>query len=115
MNPGTGKLLLPGSKCRWDIHYAQAGEKVTSEVEMGIYFYPKGQEPKFRTTLVPVTAAGPGSLDLGPNQLSVVEGFTVLRQDARIESVQPHAPARTGDADDRRGFYAAVRMSQGRK
>jgi len=51
MRPDTGKLLLPGSKFHWDIHYSQAGEEITSRVEMGIYFYPKGEEPKYRTTL----------------------------------------------------------------
>jgi len=50
MRPDTGKLLLPGSKFQWDIHYSQAGEEITSQVELGIYFYPKGQDPKFRTT-----------------------------------------------------------------
>ena len=89
MRPGTGKLLLPGSKFRWDIHYSQAGEDITSKVELGIYFYPKGQEPKYRTSLSLVPAAL-GTLDIRPNTISLVEGFTTLRQAARIESFQPH-------------------------
>jgi hypothetical protein len=89
LRPDTGKLLLPGSKFRWDIHYSQAGEEITSEVEMGIYFYPKGQEPKYRTTLSLVPAAL-GTMDIRPNTLSLVEGFTQLRDNARIESFQPH-------------------------
>ena len=89
MRPDTGKLLLPGSKFRWDIHYSQAGEEITSQVEMGIYFYPKGQEPKYRTSLSLVPAAL-GTMDIRPNTLSLVEGFIVLRDNARIESFQPH-------------------------
>lgn len=89
MRPDTGKLLLPGSKFRWDIHYSEAGEEITSQVEMGIYFYPKGQEPKYRTTLSLVPAAL-GNLDIRPNTVSVTEGFTPLRENARIESVQAH-------------------------
>ena len=89
MRPDTGKLLLPGSSFRWDIHYSQAGEEITSHVEMGIYFYPKGQEPKYRNTLSLVPAAL-GTLDIRPNTLSLVEGFMVLRDNARIESYQPH-------------------------
>ena len=89
MRPDTGKLLLPGSKFRWDIHYSQAGEEITNQVEMGIYFYPKGQEPKFRNTLSLVPAAL-GTMDIRPNTLSLVEGFTQLRDNARIESFQPH-------------------------
>ena len=57
MRPDTGKLILPGSKFHWDIHYSQAGEEITSTVELGIYFYPKGQEPKYRKTLQLVPAA----------------------------------------------------------
>jgi mono/diheme cytochrome c family protein len=89
MRPNTGKLLLPGSKFRWDIHYSQAGEEITNKVEMGIYFYPKGQEPKYRTTLSLVPAAL-GTLDIRPNTVAVVEGFTTLREAARIESFQAH-------------------------
>jgi hypothetical protein len=89
MRPDTGKLLLPGSKFRWDIHYSQAGEDITSKVEMGIYFYPKGQEPKYRTSLSLVPAAL-GTMDIRPNTLSLVEGFMTLRDNARIESFQPH-------------------------
>jgi hypothetical protein len=89
LRPGTGKLLLPGSKFHWDIHYSQAGEEITSKVEMGIYFYPKGEEPKYRTSLSLVPAAL-GTMDLRPNTVSVAEGFTVLKEAARIESFQPH-------------------------
>ncbi|MGE3889360.1 MAG: hypothetical protein AB7H81_23250 [Vicinamibacterales bacterium] len=89
MRPDTGKLLLPGSKFRWDIHYSQAGEEITSQVEMGIYFYPKGQEPKHRTTLSLVPAAL-GTMDIRPNSVSMAEGFMPLRENARIESFQPH-------------------------
>ena len=89
MRPDTGKLLLPGSKFRWDIHYSQAGEEITSNVEMGIYFYPKGQEPKYRNNLSLVPAAL-GTLDLRPNAITVSEGFFPLRDNARIESFQPH-------------------------
>ena len=89
MRPDTGKLLLPGSKFRWDIHYSQAGEEITSKVEMGIYFYPKGQEPKYRNRLSLVPAAI-GNLDIRPNTITVTEGFFPLRDNARIESFQPH-------------------------
>ncbi len=89
MRPDTGKLLLPGSKFRWDIHYSQAGEEITSNVEMGIYFYPKGEVPKYRNNLSLVPAAL-GTLDIRPNTIAVTEGFFPLRDNARIESFQPH-------------------------
>ncbi|MGE3957242.1 MAG: hypothetical protein AB7H96_11030 [Vicinamibacterales bacterium] len=89
MRPGTGKLLLPGAKFHWDIHYSAVGEEITSQVEMGIYLYPKGQEPKYRTSLSLVPAAL-GTMDIRPNSLSMSEGFFTLRENARIESFQPH-------------------------
>jgi mono/diheme cytochrome c family protein len=51
MRPGSGKLMLPGSKIVWDVHYSNGGEDITDQVELGIYFYPKGQEPKLRQVL----------------------------------------------------------------
>jgi len=39
MRPNSGKLLLPGAKIRWDIHYSNGGEDITDTVELGIYFY----------------------------------------------------------------------------
>ena len=89
MRPDTGKLLMPGAKFRWDIHYSQGGEEIDTNVEMGIYFYEKGQEPKYRNrlTLVPTAL---GNLDLRPNAVTVTEGFYPLRENARVESYQPH-------------------------
>ena len=89
MRPDTGKLLLPGSKFHWDIHYSQAGEEITSQVEMGIYFYPKGQEPKFRTTCRSCRPPSARWTSV-PTRVSMAEGFMVLRENARIESYQPH-------------------------
>jgi hypothetical protein len=51
--PNSGKLMLPGSKILWDIHYSAVGEEITDFVELGIYFYPKGQEPKYRRSSPP--------------------------------------------------------------
>ncbi|MDP2389208.1 MAG: cytochrome c, partial [Acidobacteriota bacterium] len=42
MRPGAGKLMLPGSRIVWDVHYSNGGEDITDHVELGIYFYPKG-------------------------------------------------------------------------
>ena len=66
MRPNSGKLMLPGSKIHWDIHYSNGGEDVTDVVELGIYFYPKGEEPKYRQVL---HLMGAGSkIDIAPNE-----------------------------------------------
>ena len=54
---GTGKLILPGEKISWDQHLHAVGEEITSGSEIGIWFYPKGQEPKKRSYLIAFTGA----------------------------------------------------------
>jgi hypothetical protein len=90
MRPNSGKLLLPGSRIAWDIHYSAADEDVTDVVELGIYFYPKGQEPKYRQHLLRMGNTGTGAIDLPPNTIKATESFVPLRQAARVESFQPH-------------------------
>ena len=89
MRPDTGRLIMPNSKISWDVHYASTTEDVTDAVEMGLYFYPKGQEPKYRQSLVSVGSSG-SDLDIPPNAIASHEGFFVLSKAARIESFQPH-------------------------
>ena len=90
MRPNSGKLMLPGSKIYWDIHYSNGGEDITDNVELGIYFYPKGQEPKYRQVLHLMGATNAGGVDIAPNTVKSTEGFFVLKENARIESYQPH-------------------------
>jgi len=57
---GTGKLIMPGEKISWDEHIHAIGEEITGGSEIGMWFYPKGQEPKKRIYLVGFTGI-PGS------------------------------------------------------
>jgi len=92
--PNTGKLLLPGSRIWWEMHYHAAGEEIRDHVELAVYLYPKDEKPKYRTFLMPFPAtpgsAGLGQLDIPPNQVVQTEGFTALRAPARLENFQPH-------------------------
>ena len=56
--PNTGKLLLPGSQIWWDMHYHAVGEEIRDHVELAVYLYPKGQEPKYRTLSDAVSSHG---------------------------------------------------------
>jgi hypothetical protein len=89
MRSNTGKLILPGSRIAWDVHYASSDEDVTDTIEMGMYFYPKGQEPKYRQTLLSIGSSGE-ALDIPPNSVVAHEGYFMLPKAARIESFQPH-------------------------
>jgi len=89
--PDSGKLLLPGGQIVWDVHMHAVGEEITDHVELGIYLYPKGQEPKHRTVLTSFGAIPrTRSLDIPPNTVTKTEAFHVLKQAARIENFQPH-------------------------
>jgi hypothetical protein len=89
--PDTGKLILPGEKISWDQHIHAIGEEITSGSEIGIWFYPKGQEPKKRSYLIGFTGLRQGRfLDIAPNSMSHTEGFTVLKENALITNFQPH-------------------------
>ena len=92
MRPNSGKLMLPGSKIVWDIHYSAAGEDITDHVELGIYFYPKGQEPKYRQALALFSGitGGNRNLDIAPNSVYVGTNFHVMRKAGRVENFQPH-------------------------
>ena len=92
MRANSGKLMLPGSRIVWDIHYSAAGEDVTDHVELGIYFYPKGQEPKYRQALALFSGitGGNRNLDIAPNSVYVGTNFHVMRKAGRVENFQPH-------------------------
>ena len=92
MRPNSGKLMLPGSKIIFEMHYHAIGEPITDHVELGIYFYPKGQEPKYRQTLAALQSVAGGSrnIDIAPESTFVSQNFIPLRQAGRVENFQPH-------------------------
>ena len=89
---GTGKLIKPGQKISWDQHVHAVGEEVTAGSEIGIWLYPKGQEPKHRSYLIGFTGLKEGAigLDIPPNSVTHTEGFTVLKENTIITNFQPH-------------------------
>ncbi|HIE91543.1 MAG TPA: hypothetical protein EYQ83_01225 [Acidobacteria bacterium] len=96
MRPNSGKLIKAGSSIVWDIHYHAVGEQITDTVELGLYLYPKGEEPKFRQVLAAFSTfeGGREALSILPNQVTVTEAFHVMKQNGRIENFQPHLQLR---------------------
>ena len=87
---GAGKLMLPGSRIRWEVHMHPIGQEVKdSYVELGIWFYPKDQIPQNRTRLRYFNATG-DDLDISPGKIAVTQDFHVLRWPSRLENYQPH-------------------------
>ena len=101
MRPNTGKLLLPGSKIVFDIHYHAVGEDITDSVELGIYFYPKGQEPSTARCSAASrrSPAAKGTSTFPPTRCRAPG---LPRDEAgrpHRELPAAHAPARQGDVD----------------
>jgi hypothetical protein len=89
--PDTGKLIVPGEKIEWDQHLHAVGEEITGGSEIGLWFYPKGQEPKHRSYLIAFTGLDRSiQVDIPPNSMTRTEGFTVLKENTLIENFQPH-------------------------
>ncbi|HEY7388356.1 MAG TPA: hypothetical protein VH640_07595 [Bryobacteraceae bacterium] len=88
--PNTGKLMPHGSRIAWDLHIHAVGEEITDHVELGVWFYPKGQQPKYETHTSGLMAIKGTSLDIRPNSIGETQNYTVLKQPTRIESFQPH-------------------------
>jgi hypothetical protein len=92
---GTGKMVMPGEKISWDQHIHAVGEAITGGTEIGLWFYPKGQEPTKHSYLVGFTGIkrgtpGQAALDIPPNSIAHTEGFTVLKENTIITNFQPH-------------------------
>ena len=100
--PDSGKLILPGSQISWDVHIHAVGEEIRDNVELGIWLYPKGQEPKHRSYLTSFQAlrsfqtAGSArtrsgrNIDIAPNTIGQSDNYTVLTRPAMLENFQPH-------------------------
>ena len=90
---GTGKVIKPGARLTWDQHVHAAGEAITAAAQVGIWLYPKGQEPKHRIYLEQFAGTRgnrPDALDIQPNAISHTEGFNLLKRNAVITNFQPH-------------------------
>jgi hypothetical protein len=89
--PDAGKLLLPGARIRWEIHMFAIGREIKdTQVELGIYFYPKGVVPKHRTVLRMFDVSRGSELDIPPGEVAMTQNFYVMQAPARIENFQPH-------------------------
>jgi mono/diheme cytochrome c family protein len=87
----AGKLMLPGSRIRWEIHMFAIGEEIKdNQVELGIYFYPKDFVPQRRTVLRMFNVAPASRLDIPPGKTAMTQNFYVMQAPARIENFQPH-------------------------
>ena len=87
----TGKLILPGAELEFEVHYLPSGHRLEDDrVEVGLWFYDEGEEPKYRTILRAFNASPPATLEIPPRTVTVHDRSYVLEAPARLESFQPH-------------------------
>ena len=111
----TGRLIVPGSKIEWPIHYFPQGQAVDAFLEVGLWFYPKDEDPRFVTagevhldaSMGTMTGASQirlqgrrpeeeqlrGSqpdLVIPPHSLGMTRGVTVLDRNIRVHSIRGH-------------------------
>ena len=90
-NADAGKLMLPGARIRWEIHMFAIGREIKdSQVELAVYFYPKGTVPKNRTVLRMFDVSRGTELDIPPGEVALTQNFYVIQAPARMENFQPH-------------------------
>ena len=89
MRPDTGKLLLPGSKFRWDIHYSQAGEEITNRSRWASTSTRRARSRSSGTRCRSCRRRS-ARWTFVPTRCRSSKASRVLRDNARIESYQPH-------------------------
>ncbi len=94
---GTGTWMPPSGGIAFQNHYTPYGKPTEEKTQMGIYLYPKGQEPKYvlRTFgIFDFTIAIPAGEEYHPEVASVT-----FPKDAILYGITPHAHKRGGSVN----------------
>lgn len=99
----TGQIVKPGDEVSFNIHYyPAAGVPVPQDVvEIGLWFYPEGEEPRFATegdvnwssqreVMVDGAPVTTQQIVLPPHGRAVTQGIQVLEENTRIHSCRGH-------------------------
>ena len=95
---GTGMRVPPNGRIAWNLHYFPVGASGQDDVvEVGLWFYPKGQQPEFETrgeTMFRVDGlkgmARGQDIVIPPHGYQVLQGTHRLDSPAIIHSYRPH-------------------------
>jgi mono/diheme cytochrome c family protein len=93
---GTGVWVPASGGVGFQNHYTPYGKETTEHTQMGIYFYPKGQEPKY---ILRTFGIFDFSIEIPPNEEFHPEtSYITFPADAILYGIQPHAHRRGGSA-----------------
>jgi hypothetical protein len=101
--PGRGSNIQPVDTGVWvpasggvgfQNHYTPYGRATTEKTEMGLYFYPKGQEPKY---VLRTFGIFDFSIEIPPNaEFHPETSYITFPKDAILYGITPHAHKRGG-------------------
>lgn len=86
----AGKLVMPGTKAGFSIHYHAVGEEITDTLEVAWWFHPKGATPRYSVEWMSVGGVNYESLQIPPNTVTQHQGSKVLQAPAILHNFQPH-------------------------
>ncbi len=88
----VGKLVMPGTKVGFQIHYHAVGEEITDTLEVAWWFHPRGKTPRYSAEYASVGMMPGGSvtLQIPPQTVAEHQGATVLQAPAMLHNFQPH-------------------------
>ena len=86
----AGKLVMPGTKVAFQIHYHAVGEEITDTLELAWWFHPKGTTPTHSLEYMSAGRVPPEELQIPPNTVALHQGSTVLQAPAILHNFQPH-------------------------
>ena len=102
----AGKLILPDDQISFSMHLFPIGEEVVdARIQVGLWFYPEGEEPKYTTNDETLFNSGesrdlrlPRYTDLliPPHGYQLMRGNFVLERNARVHSIRGHMHLRGG-------------------
>ena len=90
----TGVWLPPSGGVLFQNHYTPYGRETVEKTQMGIYFYPKGQEPKY--VLQTFLIANPTIVIPANEEFHPESAYIQFPHDAILYGITPHAHHRGG-------------------
>lgn len=88
--PNVGKLVMPGTKIGFSIHYHAVNEEITDTLEVAWWFHPKGTTPKYGAEWMSIGGVEREALQIPPSTVTQHQGTTVLQAPAMLLNFQPH-------------------------
>ena len=86
----TGKLVLPGARVEFSIHYHAVGEEITDQLEVGWWFHPQDVTPKYSASFISLGSSNSRPLHIPPHTETMHQGSYTLPAPAIIHNFQPH-------------------------